>query len=229
MDRSKLKSILFGYLWFESKFWWYFGITSETKDLTVLTTTQKNEYLRKFDINGKFSNAFYSASLKSNTVLQPIWKWKTKIFGPNVARYYVFVPKLYHDRASSGFLNYFSFQCRINASKGSFSEFDRTFQIYKKKQTASCDLNDSELDFIFPDKNSKSMGFIIREFDYTFPKAKDPVKTLVTPAPDLINKVNGTEESLSVPTEESFYPQERALNPIQDGGVQKGHLPVFPL
>ena len=73
------------------------------------------------------------------------------------------------------------------------------------------------------------MAFSIREFDYTFPKAKDPVKTLVTPAPDLINKVNGTEESLSVPTEESFYPQERALNPIQDGwGVQKGPLPVFP-
>ena len=73
------------------------------------------------------------------------------------------------------------------------------------------------------------MAFSIREFDYTFPKAKDPVKTLVTPAPDLINKVYGTEESLSVPTEESFYPQERALNPIQDGwGVQKGPLPVFP-
>ena len=77
------------------------------------------------------------------------------------------------------------------------------------------------------------MAFSIKEFDYTFPKAKDPVKTLLTSAADLINKVNSTGESLSVPTAESFYPQERALNLIQDGrgegGVQKGPLPIFPL
>ena len=55
------------------------------------------------------------------------------------------------------------------------------------------------------------MGFSIRGFDFTFPKAKDSVKTLLTPAADLINKVNGTEESFSVPTKESFYPQEKAI------------------
>ena len=64
-----------------------------------------------------------------------------------MARYYVFVPKFYHDRASSGFLKYFSFQRKIKASKGSSSEFDRTFYIYKKEDTATYDLNDSELDF----------------------------------------------------------------------------------
>ena len=64
-----------------------------------------------------------------------------------MARYYVFVPKFYHDRASSGFFKYFSFQRKVKASKGSSSEFDRTFYIYKKEDTATYDLNDSELDF----------------------------------------------------------------------------------
>ena len=72
MDRSKLKSILFGYLWFESEFEWYFGLTNETKNLKGLTTTQNNEYLRKFDLTGKSSNSFFTASLQSNSVLQRI-------------------------------------------------------------------------------------------------------------------------------------------------------------
>ena len=103
MDRSKLKGILFGCLWFESEFEQQFGVTNETKDITGLTTTQNSEFLRKFDATGKSSNSFHTASLESNTVLQPIWNQKTKIVGPNVARYYVFVRNFYHDRANSGF------------------------------------------------------------------------------------------------------------------------------
>ena len=41
------------------------------------------------------------------------------------------------------------------------------------------------------------MGFSIRGFDFTFPKAKDPIKTLLTPEADLVIKLDGTEESFS--------------------------------
>ena len=50
MVGSKLKNITFAYLWHESEFERYFDITNETKDLTELTTTKKNEYLRKFGL-----------------------------------------------------------------------------------------------------------------------------------------------------------------------------------
>ena len=40
------------------------------------------------------------------------------------------------------------------------------------------------------------MGFSIRGFDFTFLKAKDPVKTLLAPAADLINKLNDNVKNL---------------------------------
>ena len=62
----------------------------------------------------------------------------------------------------------------------------------------------------FPNKYSKTMSFSIRGFDFTFLKAKDPVKTLLAPAADLIHKLNDKEESFSEPTKESFHLPEKA-------------------
>ena len=57
----------------------------------------------------------------------------------------------------------------------------------------------------------KIMGFSIRRSEFTFPDSKDPIKSLITPSSELINKVSGTEKG-PVPSTESFNPQE---NPIR--------------
>ena len=55
------------------------------------------------------------------------------------------------------------------------------------------------------------MGFSIRRSEFTFPDSKDPIKSLITPSSELITKVRGTEEG-SVPSKESFNPQEKPIS-----------------
>ena len=54
------------------------------------------------------------------------------------------------------------------------------------------------------------MGFSIRGFEFTFPDSKDPMKSLIPPSSELINKVSRTEEGPS-PSKESFNTQENQL------------------
>ena len=54
------------------------------------------------------------------------------------------------------------------------------------------------------------MGFSNRGFEFTFPDSKDPIKSLIPPSSELINKVSGTEEGPS-PSKESFNTQEKPI------------------
>ena len=132
---------------------------------------------------------------------------KIRIIGANSYFYSVVVPKFYHDRASTNFYNYKG-KMKIRRSLGSF--YERAVYIYNKKDINTCDINDSDQDWCFLDKYSKIMGFSIRGFEFTFPDSKDPIKSLITPSFKLINEVSGTEEG-SVPSKESFNPQEKPI------------------
>ena len=167
--------------------------------------------MRKFDQLKIDSNVFHTALMKHNTILNPIWNGKIRIIGANSYFYSIVVPKFYHDRASTNFLKFYNYKgkMKIRRSLGSF--YERAVYIYNKKDINTCDINDSDQDWCFLDKYSKIMGFSIRGFEFTFPDSKDPIKSLITPSSELINKVSGTEKG-PVPSTESFNPQE---NPIR--------------
>ena len=54
------------------------------------------------------------------------------------------------------------------------------------------------------------MGFSIRGFEFTFADSKDPIKSLITPSSELMNKVSETEEGPAA-SKESFNPQEKPI------------------
>ena len=62
----------------------------------------------------------------------------------------------------------------------------------------------STLQWIFPDKYSKTIGLSVRGFEFTFPNLTDSLKNLLESSSGLINKETGTEET-SVPTEALFF------------------------
>ena len=48
-------------------------------------------------------------------------------------------------------------------------------------------------------------------FEFTFPNLENSLKNLMGPSPALINKNTGTDETSSVLTQASFYPEQKAI------------------
>ena len=97
---------------------------------------------------------------------------------------------------------------KIRRSIGSF--YEGMVYIHNEKDTSTYDIDDSDQNWCFLDKYPKIMGFSIRGFEFTFPDSKDPIKNLITPSSELINKVSGTEEG-PAPSKEPFNPPEKPI------------------
>ena len=99
-----IHSLTFVYLFYIPIYEWSFKIsTNDTKDLTKIAIAQKNVYMRKFDQCHIDQNVLYTALMKHNTILNPIWNEKIRIIGANSYFYSVVVPEFYNDRASTNF------------------------------------------------------------------------------------------------------------------------------
>ena len=81
----------------------------------------------------------------------------------------------------------------------------------------------STLQWIFPDKYSKTIGLSVRGFEFTFPNLTDSLKNLLESSSGLINKETGTEETSSVPTEALFFSEQNA---IEDAIKISKNIPV---
>ena len=85
------------------------------------------------------------------------------------------------------------------------SEFDRVLYIYVSTTIKTFVLSESEINWNFPEKYSKTLGLSVRGFSFSFPDGSDSLKTLFEPLQDLINKKTGIEEISSVPTQYLFF------------------------
>ena len=123
---------------------------------------------------------------------------------------YLFVSKYYRDRQNESLMKNLKYQGKVFSNKNNYvnklvSEFDKLLYIYVSTTVKTFDLSESEINWNFPDKYSKTLGLLVRGFSFTFPDLSDSLKILFEPSQDLINKETGIEEISSVPTQYSFF------------------------
>ena len=164
------------------------------------------------DIIGQ--GVFYSALLKPTTVLhfQPLEK--IDLLETRLA--YLLVPRYYHDRRDASFIKNLTYQGKVFSDRSNHAnkrlcELDKVLYIYVSTTLRTTVLSESEINWNFPDKYSKTPGLWFRGFSYTFPGLSGSLKTLFEPSQDLINKETGTEEISSIPTQYLFFPQQKAI------------------
>ena len=63
----------------------------------------------------------------------------------------------------------------------------------------------------FPDYYSKTFGLSVRGLEFTFPNLSSLLKTFFEPSQNLINSITGTEETASVLTQSTFFPEQKTI------------------
>ena len=63
----------------------------------------------------------------------------------------------------------------------------------------------------FPDKYSTAIELTVRGFEFTFPNLENSLKNLIESSSGLINKNTGIEETYSVLTQASFFPEQKTI------------------
>ena len=163
--------------------------------------------MRFFDNSDIISECFlYHRNANSHpwTVLQPTHGKQTNICETRVA--YTFVPKSYHENANNTFWKYFTYSNKKIESEDAKSELRRVYYIYTANRRATYTINNSELNWPFPDKYSTKIRISVRRFTFTFPNLSNSLKNILQPSPGLINKEAGTEQTTFVPTQYPFSP-----------------------
>ena len=79
------------------------------------------------------------------------------------------------------------------------SEYGRVLYIYEPTTTQIYTISGSTLQWIFPDKYSKTIGLSAKGFEFTLPNLTDSLKNLLEPSSGLLNQETGTKET-SPPT-----------------------------
>ena len=108
------------------------------------------------------------------------------------------------------FKNNLHTQIKKIESEDAISELESVYYIYTVNQRTTYTIHNSELNWHFPDKYSRKIGISLRGFTFTFPNLLDLLKNQIEPSQDLINKERNTEETSSVPTQNSFFPEQKA-------------------
>ena len=67
------------------------------------------------------------------------------------------------------------------------------------------------LDWPFPDKYSENIGLSIRGFEFVFPNLENSLKKFTESSPTLINSESGEEQTTTVPTQDIFSPEYKAI------------------
>ena len=172
---------------------------------------------------------FYNQNLAPTTVLhiQPL----DKIYLIEGRLACLLIPRYYHDRRDTGFMKNLTYQGKVFLDRSNHAnkrccEFDRVLYIYVSISLRTFVLSESNINWKFLDRYSKTLGLSVRGFSFTFPDLSDSLKTLFEPSQDLINNETGTEEISSISTQDSFFPQQKAVedavNNLND--VSKKHF-----
>ena len=111
---------------------------------------------------------------------------------------------------SYGFLEHLRYLGKIQGSD-TISELKRVFYVYKSDSTRTHTFLDSELNWDCPDKYSRRIGLTVRGFEFTFPNLENSLKNLIEPSSGSINKNAGIEETSSVLTQASFFPEQKTI------------------
>ena len=96
-------------------------------------------------------------------------------------------------------------------SEDPISEVGRVYYIYTPNRRTTYTINNSELNWPFPDKCSINIGISIRGFIFTFPNLSDSSKNLMEPSKYLIDKDTNTEQTSSVLTQNSLFPEQKVI------------------
>ena len=157
------------------------GITGLSFDFSSMSISEKNGYLRRYSSyahksspDGPLQDIFYSSYNKTFTVLAHLAqsvavRYTNRIHG-------LFVPKFYHDRKETNLLKNVKFVAEkdkideIGFSK--ITEFSRKLYEYNKdpKNTPNLDIQTKTMDWSFPEKCYKSIGYTVHGFTFAFPK-----------------------------------------------------------
>ena len=87
----------------------------------------------------------------------------------------------------------------------------RKYYSYKKTNISTHTLLSKDIDWPFPDTYFKSIGLLVRGFQFLLPNLSNLLKSFFQPSADLINTESGTEEITTIPTQYSFYPEQEAI------------------
>ena len=215
INREKLISYTFGYFytdWVTEKIF-----PNEITNFTSFTNSQKSNGMRRIssispDIIAKA--VFYNQTLAPTTVLhiQPLYK----IDFIEGRLSYLLVPRYYHDRRDTGFMKNLTYQGKVfsegsNHADKRFCEFDRVLYIYVSTSLRTFVLSESEINWNFPNKYSKTFGLSVRGFSFIFPDLSDSQKTLFEPSQYLINRKQEQKKSLPYQPNTLFFHNKREL------------------
>ena len=214
-DRTRLISYIFGCFWTDRIIETIYP--NKIHNFTNLTNLHKGKDMRRIssispDIIARA--VFYNQNLAPSTVLHVQPLDKIDLIERRLAC--LLVPRYYHDRRNTGFMKNLNYQGKVFSKEiehinKSLSELDRVLYIYVSTSLRTFVLSECEINWNFPDKYSKTLGLSVRGFSFIFPDVSDLLKTLFEPSQDFINKETGTEKISSVPTQYSFFPQQKAI------------------
>ena len=109
----------------------------------------KDDFIRfvhkKF--NKKGNGVLYSGNVQFKTIIQPVFRNRSILYKSIVN--YLGIPRYYHDRRDTGFLQYFDF------FKIKFLPWELIYTIINKNKTRTpCTFPHKDIDWIFLDKYS---------------------------------------------------------------------------
>ena len=104
------------------------------------------------------------------------------------------------------------------------SQFERVLYVYKSETATHFKYNDeAQLNWLFPSHCLKTIGVLVRGFEFTFPNLLGPLNTFLEPLQNLINSETGREEMSSVPTQANFFPEQKT---IEDSIKNYKNIPI---
>ena len=156
---------MFGYFWRDRTIKTIYP--NEINSFASLINLQKGKDMRRIsfispDIIGQ--GVFYSPLLKPTTVLGIQPSEKIDFLEARLA--YSLVPRYYHDRHDASFMKNINYQGKIFSYRSNhinkrLYELDRVLYIYVCTTVRTTVLTESEINWDFPDKYSKTLGLLL--------------------------------------------------------------------
>ena len=138
--KTKIRSILFEYMWYDVHVESLLNIRRSCKNLAAMGMTEKNHFLGEFSrylYKTEWQDIFYSL-LKGNwTVLYPALSIPSIFFGNKVGR--VFVTKFFQDKRANNFLKYLEYieECEPDNVRCECPKVRRKYYKYKNSNSGS--------------------------------------------------------------------------------------------
>ena len=200
--------------WLETNAESLLRISGSSKDLSTTSIQEKKYHIRELSRyvhkKGRI-DSLYALLADNWTILHAVLSSQIIFYQSRVRD--LFVPKFYHDRASTNFLKYLTYLGEIKP-ENSNSEFKhpgigRKYYSYKKTDFSTHTFLSKDINWPFRDTYFKSIGLSVRGFQFLLPNLSNFLKSFFQPSANLINTESGTEEITTVLTKHSFYLEQR--------------------